>query len=48
MDDVTANHSYFFVITLEPISFLYLYHLTYVNKLRYQVKMAPEMTYTSD
>ena len=26
----------FFNITLEPISFLYLYHLIYVNKLRYQ------------
>ena len=36
MDSVTANHSYLLKITLEPISFLYLYHLTYVNKLRYQ------------
>ena len=36
IDGVTVSHNYFFNITLEPISFLYLYHLIYVNKLRYQ------------
>ena len=36
MDGVTANDSYFFNIALESISFLYLYHLTYVNNPGYQ------------
>ena len=36
MDGVTANDSYFFNIALESISFLYLYHLTFVNNPGYQ------------
>ena len=38
-----------FNITLQPISFLYFYHLTDINKLRYQAsesKMASETTCT--
>ena len=36
MDGVTANDIFFFNIALESISFLYLYHLTYVNNPGYQ------------
>ena len=48
MDGVTANDSYFFNIALESISFLYLYHLTYVNNPGYQApesKMASETNF---